>query len=263
MTDERRQRTRLQEYSLTYPPEIIIYDTSYEVDQFATSSVIDQVGNKQNSVLTLPTGITPMAMYDLLCQAFDRGDIDFSRVTASNLDEYWPIRREHPASYHRYMMERLITRVNFQSGNWHIPDGEAPDSHVEAERYDNLLNQLPPSDLAILGIGPVLTCHIAFNEQGSEIDSRVRYVELDKETKRANAPHFPDPSEIPQGAITQGIANILRAKSILLIAKGEGKAQGIQRTIMGPIGPEAPASFLRLHPHVIFVLDKAAAQLLK
>ena len=117
--------------------------------------------------------------------------------------------------------------------------------------------------MVILGIGPELTCHIAFNGPGSTLDSRTRVIDLDEETIEANARFCGgDKNQVPKQAITQGIANILEGKRIILIAKGSGKAAGIQRTLEGSIGQEAPASFLRLHPNVTFIIDQDAASLL-
>ena len=117
--------------------------------------------------------------------------------------------------------------------------------------------------MVILGIGPELTCHIAFNERGSKLDSRTRVVDLDNETIQANARFCEgNINQVPTKAITQGIANILEGKKIILIAKGVEKAEGIKRTLEGEIGPDAPASFLRFHSNVTFLIDQEAASLL-
>lgn len=189
----------------------------------------------------------------------DQKDVDFSRVTVFNLDEYHPIRRNHPSSYNYYMLENLFNVVHM--GRAFIPNGESEEPNAEAERYDALLKQYGPVDLAVLGIGPGTTAHIGFNENGSTEDSRTRYTRLDDQTRSTNGAFFEHPQEIPEGAITQGVANILESRRILLIAKGEGKAWGIHRALKGPIDSDAPASFLRLHPHVTFALDKGAASL--
>jgi len=151
--------------------------------------------------------------------------------------------------------------VNIPESQRYIPNSEATDSNMEALRYEKILKQ-HQVDLAILGIGPGTTYHIGFNERGSTKDSRTRYILLDNQTRQVNSKFFPDPNEMPRGAITQGIGNILEAKKIMLLAKGENKAWGIQKTLEGPINSDAPASFLRLHPHVTFIIDKEAAKLL-
>lgn len=251
-----------QNESLTvYKPEVLIFPTPQEVDMYAAKIFIAQVKLKPNSVLTLPTSSTPEGMYRLVVQTYKELGLEFSQLTIFNLDEYWPLAPNHEASYASYMERNLFQYVNIPPSQRYIPNCYADDPQIEAERYEELLRQ-NPVDLAILGIGPGTTCHIGFNERGSSVNSRTRYVLLDEQTRKANARFFPNPEAMPLGAITQGIGNILETGSIMLLAKGENKAWGIQRTLEGPIGNEAPASYLRLHPHVTFVLDQQAAKLL-
>jgi len=250
-----------QKEPFVYHPEIVILPTSYDVDKYAATKFIEQVRSKPNSVLTLPTGSTPEGMYGLLVQTHKESGLDLSQLTTFNLDEYWQLPSDHSASYASYMQRNLFQHVNIPVTQRHIPNSEAPDPNIEAAHYEEMLTK-QQVDLAILGIGPGTTCHIGFNGRGSAIDSRTRYMPLDEQTLHVNAQSFPNPNEIPRGSITQGIGNILEAKKIMLLAKGVDKAWGIQRTLEGPKGSEAPASFLRFHPRVTFVLDQAAAQLL-
>ncbi len=249
------------EYSPVYRPTIEVFAKPEEVDMFAARMVIEQIQKKPDSVLVLPTGLTPIGMYRLLVDAYKAGQVDFSKVTILNLDEYWPIDPNNPASYAQFMKQHFFDHVNVPASNRHIANGKALDPHQEAERYEALLKQFGPPDLAILGIGPGETCHIGFNERGSLVDSRVRYVTLDKETAQVNSQYFGKGEQIPEGALTQGVGNILEAKTVLLLAKGPGKAWGVQRSLEGPIGPDAPASFVRLHKNTILALDHDAASL--
>lgn len=244
-----------------YKPEVIIKETEGEVDKYAGDLVIDQVNQKPESVLINPTGSTQLAWYDLAASAAERSEVDFSKATFLNLDEYWPLPQDHPNSYWTYMMKNFMGRVKV--GNWHIPKSSAADPVEEAERYQRVLDGYQPADLAILGLGPGETCHIGFNEKGSSYDSRVRYVEkLDPQTVAANAALFENPAEMPQGTITQGIFDIMQSKRIVLVAKGERKAMGINRMLRGPICADSPASYLRYHPNVTVVFDKGAAKYL-
>lgn len=248
------------EISHIFRPEVIILPTPGDIDRFAANTFIEQVQLKPNSILTLPTGSTPLGMYALIRQMYEQQGLNFRDLTVHNLDEYWPFPASSPSSYASFMTENLFNHVNIPAGQHHIPNSEAPDPHEEAARYESVLVQ-QPTDLAIVGIGPGTTCHIGFNENGSAHDSRTRYTTLDPQTFQANTQYF-DGDLPPHGAITQGIGNILEADHILLIAKGAGKAWGIQRTLEGPINSDSPASFLRLHPRVTFLLDNAAAQML-
>jgi glucosamine-6-phosphate deaminase len=248
--------------SEVYTPNITVFDSAAEVEARIADLLIEQINQKPDSVLTLPTGGTPIGMYGLLVAAYRAKQVDFSQVTTINLDEYWPIKKSHPSSYDYYMNENLFNHVNIPEKNQNIPDGEAPDHTVEAERYKRVIQQ-HAIDLGLITLGPGKTCHIGFNEQGSELSSRVRYVPLNAETKEANLRFFDDPADMPVGAITQGVADILEAKRILFVATGEHKAWGVQRSLFGSINTEAPASFLRLHPNVSVFLDRAAASQLQ
>lgn len=249
------------ELSRTFKPEIIVLPTPEQVDMFAAKTFINQAVRKPDSVFTLPTGKTQLEWYRIVRETYARLGLDFSGLTVRNLDEYWPLPKSSPFNYSSYMNTNLFAYVNIPPHQRHIPNSEADDPYVEAARYEAVVSS-QPSDLAILGIGPGTTCHMGFNEKGTNFDSRTHYGLLDEQTRQANAEFFTGGLLPPEGAITQGIGNILESKHILLIAKGESKAWGIQRTLEGLIGTDAPASFLRLHPHVTFLLDRGAASLL-
>ena len=261
-------RREIQQYSESreilaprFTPEVLVFESADGVDAYVANRLAEQIQTKPDSVLTLPTGNTPTGMYGKLVSMVESGDLDMSKVTIFNLDEYYPIDSSHPSSYTAYMRRNFIDNVAV--GEWNIPNGQAGTAEEESERYKRLLDEHQPVDLAILGIGPGTTCHIGFNEKGSSIDSSVRYTPLDSQTRATNSQLFDDPTQIPDGTITQGIADILQAEQILVIAKGASKAWGINRALKGPVSSEAPASYLRLHPHVTFVLDKEAAQYIK
>ena len=253
----------LSESLRTPSPEIVVLPNDYEVDKKAFDIVSKTVSEKPNAVLTLATGSSPVGLYKLMSLAYKEGKLDLKDVTTRNLDEYWPLSKENPQSYYRFMKDNLFDNVNIPEENRNIPDCEAADPEAEVARYQAVLKRTGPSDLTILGIGPGLTCHIAFNERGSDINSRTRLVKIDSDTIKANARFFEgDESIVPVMAITQGIADILESREIILIAKGLSKAEGIKRTLEGVISEDAPASFLRFHPKVTFILDKEAANLL-
>lgn len=257
--EQQGQHEQLQVYN----PEVIVLPTPEDVDQLGATHFIQQVEKKADSTLILPTGSTPIGMYRLLGETYQQGRLDLSRVTTLNLDEYYRLGKSHPQSYDAFMRSEFFNQVNIPEEQRHIPNSEALDPDEEAEGYEQLLRQAGQIDVAYLGLGPGLTCHIAFNGPGTPFNSRVHKVDLDEETIRANAKFFDSVDDVPRSAITQGIGNILEAKHIVLLAKGEGKAVGIQRTLEGPISEDAPASALRLHPNVTFIIDAAAASLLQ
>ncbi len=245
-----------------YSPNVKIFDDDSDVDKYASSFVINQVGSKPYSVITLPTGSTPLGMYTLLSDAYSEGKISFRFSIFFNLDEYWPIKKSSPSSYYYYMNTNFFNKIDSPCSNRFIPNGEANDPNLESEKYNNLLDKYGESDLTVLGIGPGKTAHIGFNEVGSDYNSKTRYVLLSQETYNTNLKFFNKKEDMPIGAITQGISNILNSKKIILIAKGANKAWGINRVINGHIGTDAPASFLRYHPDVTFILDKDASEML-
>lgn len=262
MTSEVLSGSLVEAYRIP-APEVVVLPTEKEVDAYAFKILAETVVNKPRAVLTLATGSSPLGLYDLMADAYKSHLLDFRYLTTKNLDEYWPLPEGHPQSYGKFMEENLFNRINIPSENRHIPYSGAADPDAEVTRYRSILKNTGCSDLAVLGIGPGLTCHIAFNERGSSLDSRTRLVEIDDETVRANARFFAgNESLVPRHAITQGVADILESKRIILIAKGTNKAEGIKRALEGEISQDAPASFLRLHPNVTFILDKGAACLL-
>lgn len=247
---------------MIHKPEIEVLGSASEVEARVADILIDQIRRKPNSVLTLPTGGTPLGIYALLVAAYRAGRVDFKNITTLNLDEYWPIKESHPSSYAYYMGQNFFDHVNVPEENRHIPDGEAKDAAVEAERYERVIEQ-HRIDLGLITLGPGKTCHIGFNERGSAADSRVRYVVLDEQTKEANLRFFDNSLDMPTGAITQGVADIFAADCILFVATGKHKAWGVRRSLEGEISGDAPASFLRYHPNVMVILDQAAASLLR
>ena len=247
--------------SRLYEPNISIYDNAPSIEQRVAEALIAQVQTKPRSVLTLTAGRTMRNIYALLIAAYKASRVDFSQVSIFNLDEYWPIEQNHPASYASYMARNFYDFVNVPESGRYIPNGQAASAAGEAARYEKLLDAVKV-DLAVITLGTGKSCHVAFNEAGSGRSSRVRYVELTPESRRYNLPFFADPSSMPLGGITQGIGNILEAKRLIFIATGEHKAWGVRRCLEGPVSSEAPASFIREHPSVDACLDVAAASLL-
>lgn len=247
-----------------FKPEVVVLPSPELVDEYAFLRVTRKILENPHSVLTLATGSSPLGIYRLMIEAYQQEKLDMGGLTTRNLDEYWPLPKNHPQSYDRFMRDNLFDYINIPEDHRYIPDSTAENPWEEVARYQSILKQTGPANLTILGIGPGLTCHIAFNERGSTLDSRTRLVQIDPETIRANARFFNgDESRVPHQAITQGIADILESEQIVLIAKGSGKAEGIQKTLEGHIGSDAPASFLRLHPKVTVIVDKEAGGLLK
>ena len=212
------------------------------------------------SVLALPTGRTPIDLYRELRDRHQLGAISFAQAETFNLDEYWPIEPTTRGSFRRFMREHLFDHVDLAPERAHLPDGRVERAAVASEctAYEAAITRAGGLDLAILGIGR--NGHVGFNEPGSPIDSRTRLVELTAETRRDNERDFDDPQTIPQHALTMGIATILSARALMVLAFGAAKAEILAHALRGPIDASCPASFLRtVAPRVEFLLDPAAA----
>lgn len=199
--------------------------------------------------------MTPL--YAHLVAATRAGLITFRTVSSFNLDEYVGVAPQSPGSFHAYMQQHLFGHVDMEAGRAKIPDGMADNVAAEAARYEAQIAAAGGIDLLLLGIGA--NGHIGFNEPGSDFASRTHEVRLDETTRIANASNFPDPASVPERAITMGIATILEARRILLVAKGPEKAAAIAAAIEGPIAAACPASALRLHDNVVILCDEPAA----
>jgi glucosamine-6-phosphate deaminase len=211
------------------------------------------------TVLGLATGSTPVGIYRELIRMHRDLGLDWSRVVTFNLDEYFPMSPESLHSYHRFMWENLFEHVNISPENVHIPRGNLPRNAVEAHcaEYERRIADAGGIDFQILGIGQ--TGHIGFNEPGSSATSRTRLVALDTITRRTAAGDFFGEENVPAEAITMGVATILEAREIALLATGEHKAAIVKRAVEGNIDRSVAATYLQQHAHTFAVLDAPAA----
>lgn len=223
----------------------------------AADLVLKAIRNKPDLCLALPTGSTPLGMYEEIVRQYRDQRLDFSRLRTFNLDEYLDLASGHLQSFHSYMSRRFFDHVNIRAENVDIPNGTPGiDAEIESERYERNIAQAGGIDLLIVGIAA--NGHIAFNEPGSSFDSRTRAVELAQETI-ANAQQQFGNERAPSRAITMGIGTMLEARRVLLLASGAAKSEAVKRALRGPLSPNVPGSALQLHPRVIAILDEAAA----
>ncbi|HET9746381.1 MAG TPA: glucosamine-6-phosphate deaminase [Chitinophagaceae bacterium] len=215
--------------------------------------------NNERCVLGLATGSTPKTLYAELVRLHKNEGLSFKNVITFNLDEYYPIDKDAFQSYNRFMKIHLFDHIDIDPSNINIPNGEIPKEEVKAycEEYEKKINDAGGIDLQILGIGN--NGHIGFNEPGSNLHSKTRLVALDNSTRIANSYEFANISQVPRLAITTGISTIMRAKRIILLAWGQGKAPVVQKSVEGHVTEQIPASQLQLHNDCVFVLDEAAS----
>lgn len=205
---------------------------------------------KGTETFGLATGSTPISIYDALVAS----NLDFSAATSINLDEYKGLAADHPQSYHYFMAQHLFNEKPFKES--FVPDGANSDAATEVARYEKIVDA-HPVDLQILGLGK--NGHIGFNEPGTPFDSLTHEVALTESTITANARFFDSATAVPRFAYSMGIASIMKAKQILLVAYGAAKAEAVQAMIEGPVSEMLPASILQRHLHVTIILDEAAA----
>ncbi|HFI0305308.1 glucosamine-6-phosphate deaminase [Streptococcus suis] len=201
-------------------------------------------------VLGLATGSSPLEFYKLIRES----DLDFSDLTSVNLDEYVGLGEESDQSYIYFMKEQLFNSKPFKQS--YLPNGLAVDLDAELARYNAILEE-HPVDFQILGIGR--NGHIGFNEPGAPFDGQTHLVDLAPSTIEANSRFFETIEEVPKQAISMGIANIMAAKTIVLMAYGQEKADAIKATVEGPVTEQVPASVLQNHDDVVLIVDQAAA----
>ena len=242
---------------------VVVTETYEEVAALVAKRMAEIIRARRQdgraAVLGLATGSTPVGIYRELIRMHRTEGLDFSGVVTFNLDEYYPMAPDRLQSYHRFMRENLFDHVNIDPRNVHIPGGDLPRSEVveHAAAYERAIVEAGGIDYQILGIGN--TGHIGFNEPGSSVDSRTRLVILDTITRRVAASDFFGAENVPAEAITMGVATILEAREIALIATGEHKAAVVKRAVEGEIDRDIAASYLQKHPHATVYLDDAAA----
>lgn len=207
-------------------------------------------------MLGLPTGNTPVPLYRELVRLHREEQLSFARARSFNLDEYLGLEPGDARSFRAWMHAQLFAQVDFAPQNVHIPGGAG-----EARGYAEALQRAGGIDLQVLGVGR--NGHIGFNEPGSARDSRTRVVSLAHETRAAAAPAFGGLENVPERALTLGVAEILEARAIRVLAFGKGKAEIVRRMLLGEVGPDCPASFLRGHADLRVLLDTGAAARLR
>ena len=211
------------------------------------------------AVLGLPTGSTPIGVYQELVRMHREEGLSFANVVTFNLDEYVPMAPDALQSYHRFMRENLLDHVDVPEGQVHIPRGDLDPEDIDAHtaEYERAIAQAGGIDLMLLGIGR--SGHVGFNEPGATPADRTRLVVLDEITRKDAASDFFEERYVPREAITMGVGTILDAKELILIATGEHKAPIVRRAVEGDPTPQVPATYLQLHPNATVYVDQAAA----
>jgi glucosamine-6-phosphate deaminase len=238
---------------------IIEFESKEQLGKEAAAIIAHAIAAKPDAVLGLATGGTPIDTYKELIQLHQAHQLSFKQTKTINLDEYAGLDPEHENSYMTYMKRHLFDYIDLPQSQYFLPNGNAAHLEKECLRYDQLIEDVGGIDLQLLGIGQ--NGHIGFNEPGTPFNSKTHVVQLDENTRQANARYFSSIDEVPTHAITMGIASILSSKKILLLASGKSKAKVIQYLEQAEIHPDFPASALKLHEDVTVLIDRDAGSL--
>lgn len=241
---------------------LIIQPDYSGISQWAADYVIRCINEAQPTaskpfVLGLPTGSSPLGMYQALVEAHRAGRVSFEHVVTFNMDEYVGIPKDHPQSYHTFMWTNFFSHIDIKAENVHILNGNAPDLEAECVAYEAAIQAAGGIDLFLGGIGP--DGHIAFNEPGSSLSSRTRIKTLTTDTIIANSRFFEgDVNKVPKTALTVGVGTVMSAREVLVLVNGHGKARALQQAVEGSVNQMWTITALQLHPKGIIVCDEAS-----
>lgn len=216
------------------------------------------IAAKPAAVIGVATGSSPEPIYAALADLV-RDGLDASQVTWFALDEYLGLPASHPQSYRSVLERALIRPLGLDPASLHVPAGLPATADADAEAYERLIGEAQV-DVQILGIGH--NGHIGFNEPGTPFTSTTHRAVLTSTTRKANARCFDSLDLVPRECLTQGIATIMRAGTLELIASGAEKAPAVARALRGPVSEDCPASVVNLHGSVRVTVDADAASLL-
>ena len=237
--------------------KVIVTDNFEESCRIAAEQIAGVIRSKPDARLGLATGSTAQGVYPYLVAANRAGELDFSRVSTINLDEYVGLAPDHPQSYRRFMDEHLFDRINIDKANTVVARGTG-DIEANVKSFREAL-AAKPIDVQLLGIG--VDGHVGFNEPGEVLYDGAHVEELDESTIDANARFFATRSEVPTKAISMGMGDILRAKKLILLATGESKAAAMRGLLLNEeLDVQNPATLVKTHPDATVIIDRALAE---
>ncbi|AGW40769.1 N-acetylglucosamine-6-phosphate isomerase [Leifsonia xyli subsp. cynodontis DSM 46306] len=241
--------------------EVVVVPDKDAAGELAAESILDLISHKPDAVLGLATGSTPLPVYRALARRVGERKVDVSHVRGYALDEYVGLEAGHTESYRAVITREVVEPLGLTPSLVHVPNGAVDGIEHAGLDYERAIAESGGVDVQLLGIGT--DGHIGFNEPGSSFASITRVKTLTEQTRRDNARFFASEDEVPMHCITQGLSTILKARHLLLLAFGEGKAEALAGAVEGPVSASNPGSAIQLHPHVTVLVDEAAASQLK
>lgn len=241
--------------------KILVFEKEEHLDAYVGEYICHFIRNHSQPVIGFATGSTPLGVYRYFIDNYQAQKVSFRQVKAFNLDEYVGLTPSHPRSFASAMKNELFSHIDILPENINALDGSKENMDEECQRYESLIDA-NPIDIQILGIG--MDGHIAYNEPGSPLDGACHVVDLHQESIESSLDYgFDHIEDVPTQGVTQGMGTIMKAKQLIMMAKGEKKADLVKRMIYGEVTPDFPSSIIQRHPNVIVCLDRSAASQLK
>lgn len=237
--------------------KITIMNSEHDFDVAAAWRIIGEMLANPKAVIGLSTGQTTGNMHKLVSDIYREYPFDTSKVTIFNVDELTNLDRSYPGSCYTMIYEQLVKNLQIPEENFIMPPTLSDDFEKECDIFENRLKERGGADLQMLGIG--WNGHIGINQPGTPFEQKTWVSPMDpifEERVRRETGVGP---EHPLGGLTRGVVNIMHTRKIVLIAKGESKADIIEKAVLGPVTTDIPASVVQLHPNCEILLDKAAA----
>lgn len=244
--------------------KVLVLKNKQEVARFAADEIIKNIQSfvptkeKPFFVLGLPTGSTPIPVYELLVEAFQKKEISFKNVVTFNMDEYKGLSATHDQSYHWFMDKNLFDFIDIPKEQIHILNGVAEDAEAECRAYEEKIKSFGGIDIQLAGIGE--NGHLAFNEPGTSFDAVTHVQKLTDNTIEVNARFFEKIEDVPQYALTIGLKTVFDAKRVIVLATGAKKARAVFASVREEVSLDCPSSMLQNHPNAVFVCDEDAGQ---
>ncbi len=237
--------------------EVVVVEDQDAAGELAARSIVQLIRSTPDAVLGLATGSTPLPLYRALAATVASEGVDVSQVRGFALDEYVGLPAGHPESYRSVITREVVEPLGLDPQRIHVPNGSLDGIEHAGADYERAIVAAGGVDVQILGIGT--DGHLGFNEPGSSFASLTRVKTLTEQTRRDNARFFASESDVPVHCITQGLGTILRARHLILLAFGAGKADAVAGAVEGPVSASNPGSAIQLHPHATVLVDGPAA----
>lgn len=246
---------------------LIPLQNTQEVGAWVAKRIVNKINQfKPTSdrpfLLGLPTGSSPLVMYQQLIKQYQLGNVSFKHVVTFNMDEYVGLAEDHPQSYHTFMHQNFFDHIDIDKKNIHILNGNADDVDRECDEYEAKIKSYGQINIFVGGVGQ--DGHIAFNEPGSSLSSRTRIKTLTEDTRIVNSRFFDnDMDQVPKHALTIGVATLMDAEEVILLVCGHNKGLALQAAVEGSVNHLWTVSALQMHRKSIIVCDEASTDELK